>query len=85
MAYATTNPPKVLVPRMGTGNALWVYASLDAHATVAGANYFSNGFDLGMRANDVVIVLDTDQPSGTIHMVTESSADGATVSAATLA
>jgi hypothetical protein len=38
-----------------------------------------------MRTNDVVIVLDTDAPSATIHMVTESSADGATISVATLA
>jgi hypothetical protein len=85
MAYSTANPPRLLVPRVGTGTALWVYSSTDTHTDVDAANYFTNGFDLGMRTNDVVIVLDTDAPSATIHMVTESSADGATISVATLA
>ncbi len=86
MAYVTSNPPACLVPRIGTHSALWVYKSTDAHGDVDATDYFTNGAALGMRVNDVVIVLDTDAPTATIHMVTTVDADGnATVGAATLA
>jgi hypothetical protein len=63
-----------------------MYASEDVHTDVDAANYFTNGADLGMRVNDVVIVIKTTATIGaTIHVVTEVSSDGATVAAAILA
>lgn len=85
MAYSASNPPKLLVPRIGDGHGLWIYVSADARATVEGANYFSNGLDLGMKVNDAVIVVVSSSGATTIHAVTESSADGATINAAVLA
>jgi hypothetical protein len=38
MAYSTANPPRLLVPRVGTGTALWVYSSTDTHTDVDAAN-----------------------------------------------
>jgi hypothetical protein len=86
MSYATSNPPQLLVPSMGGGVALWVYASTDAHGDVDGTDYFSNGDALGMNVNDIVIVNDTDTDTVTIHKVDAVTAGGAaTLTAATLA
>lgn len=86
MAYVTTNPPNMVTQSIGAAPALWLYASEDIHTDVDAANYFTNGKDLGMRVNDVVIVIKTTATIGaTLHVVTEVSADGATVSPAILA
>lgn len=87
MAYATTNPPQLVVPGMGGGLSLWMYASTDVHTDVDAADYFSNGDALGMKVNDTVIVTKTTATVGaTLHTVTAVTADGAaTVSAAILA
>ena len=77
MAYVTSNPPYVMVPRMGTAAAVWIYKSADAHATVDGAGYFTNGSDLGMVVGDVVIVVDTATPACTVHPVSAVTAGGA--------
>lgn len=59
MSYATTNPPRLLIGTLGnaTGN-LFLYSSTDALATVLGSGYFTNGYSLGMRLNDVLIFVD---------------------------
>jgi len=87
MAYATTNPPKLLVPRIGDGIALWIYSSTDVHTDVDAADYFSNGDALGMQVNDVIIVSKTSATVGsTIHTVSAVTAGGAaTIAAAILA
>lgn len=87
MAYATTNPPKLLVPRMGGGNALWIYVSEDVHTDVDAADYFSNGDALGMKVNDAVIVVKSTATIGaTIHSVSAVTAGGAaTIAPAILA
>lgn len=87
MTYATSNPPKCIVPSMGSGNALWVYASTDVHTDVDADDYFTNGEALGMKVNDVVIVVKTSATIGaTIHVVTTVDTDGnATISPAILA
>ena len=87
MAYATTNPPQLLVQGMGDGVSLWAYASTDVHTDVDATDYFSNGDDLGMKVNDTVIVTKTSATIGaTIHTVTAVTAGGAaTVAAAILA
>lgn len=75
MAYDTSNPPAMISQRVGaTGGALWYYASTDNLAAVNTAGYFSNGYDLGMRAGDIVFVLDTDDYSGGIAVVNAASA-----------
>jgi len=87
MAYATTNPPQLLVPRIGDGIALWVYSHTDVHTDVDASDYFSNGHSLGMKVNDIVIVSKTSATIGaTIHTVTTSTAGGAaTIAPAILA
>lgn len=87
MAYATTNPPRLVFDCGGDGQALWTYASTDVHTDVDAADYFSNGDALGMRVNDVVMVTKTSATVGTtLHTVTAVTAGGAaTVSAAILA
>jgi hypothetical protein len=87
MAYATTNPPVCLVPRVGSHQAIWSYKSTDVHTDVDAADYFSNGDALGMKVNDVVIVTKTSATIGaTLHVVTAVTAGGAaTVAAAILA
>lgn len=88
MAYSTSNPPKLVVPGMGTsGVSLWAYASTDVHTDVDATGYFSNGKDLGMRVGDLVFVSKTNATIGTtIHYVSAVAADGsATVASAILA
>lgn len=85
MAYSTSTPPNMIAQSVGAAPALWVYASTDVHTDVDAANYFSDGASLGMRVNDVVIVVKTSTTIGaTLHVVTEVGSDGATVSAAIL-
>jgi hypothetical protein len=78
MAYAITNPPHVLVPSLGgKGPQVWGYESADPRATVNGADYFSNGDELGMRVGDLVIVYDTVTPLTSVHFVAAVTAGGA--------
>lgn len=87
MSYATTNPPKLIAGGLGAGERLWLYSSTDVHTDVDATDYFTDGNALGMKVNDVVIVVKTSATIGaTMHVVTTSTAGGAaTVSAAILA
>lgn len=87
MSYATSNPPSLVTQSVGAAPALWIYPSTDIHTDVDAADYFSNGSALGMRVNDVVIVVKTSATIGaTLHVVTAVTAGGAaTVSPAILA
>jgi hypothetical protein len=60
MAYATTNPPILVSQGIGGAGREWTYASTDALATVRVSGYFTNGYDLGMRAGDKITIIDTD-------------------------
>lgn len=78
MAYATSNPPKLIATGLaGLGN-IWVYKSTDAGTTVDGAGYITNASSLGMKAGDLVLVHDTDASpyTVTIHTVASIAADG---------
>lgn len=79
MAYATTNPPRMMVAgsidNSVPGN-IWVYSSTDTGATVDGLNYFTNGYSLGMRIGDQVIVINTTSKITTWHYVAAGAADG---------
>jgi hypothetical protein len=69
MAYSTSNPPVPISSGQLTGfgsssapsagGKIWLYKSPDPIATVQGAAYFSNGIQLGMQVNDIVLVIDT--------------------------
>lgn len=87
MAYATTSPPNVVSDGIGSGAALWLYASADVHTDVDATDYFTNGDALGMKVNDVVIVVKTTATVGaTLHVVSVVTAGGAaTVTPAILA
>jgi len=80
MAYATSNPPKLLLSSIGgSGIQIWSYASTDAAAVVDGANYITNGGSLGMKVGDLVYVTDTDASPviTTLHQVS-ATGDGTT-------
>jgi hypothetical protein len=87
MAYATTNPPREISmgPLAGSvGGRIWSYVSADVAATVAGAGYFSNAGQLGMKANDVILVVDTSTPLLTgflVHSISATSPGAATLGA----
>lgn len=69
MAYSTSNPPRLMMQPIA-GLRLWQYASTDPTATVDASGYFTNGYDLGMRAGDSVMVIDTDASPVAVTMHT---------------
>ena len=78
MAYSTTNPPNIVQPGMGEGAAAWIYVSADVHTDVDATDYFSNGDALGMKVNDIVMVVkNTATVGATIHSVLSVTAGGA--------
>lgn len=83
MAYSVSNPPSLMVSRIGKGPAIWVYSSPDAIADVDGAGYFSNAEDLGMRQNDIVFVVNTTGNLLTLAKLGAISGGAATVVALT--
>lgn len=92
MAYSKANPPVAM--SMGPltefnateggasfpGGKMWLYKSTDVIATVEGANYFSNGKDLGMQPGDLVYIIDTTTPHAYLETVATVTASGATLS-----
>ena len=87
MAYAATNPPALVTQSVGAAPALWLYVSEDVHTDVDASGYFTNGAALGMRVNDVMIVVKSTATIGaTLHSVTTVTAGGAaTIAPAILA
>ncbi len=74
MAYSSTNPPQLISQPFGdAGPGLWSYRSTDAIATVAGADYVSDGQNLGMKVGDVVFVLDTSSTLASLTYVSAAS------------
>lgn len=84
MPYSTSAPPCKLVDRLGGTGSIWNYQSVDNAATVRGADYFTNGSDLGMKVGDVVYHQDTDASPNTVGQscVTAVTAGGAATVAA---
>jgi hypothetical protein len=86
MAYSTSNPPQ-LVAQPVAGLRQWQYTSTDAVTAVRVSGYFTNGYDLGMRKGDVILVLDNDASpiTGSLCWVTEATtstvdlSDGVTI------
>jgi len=85
MAYAASGL-KLMVPHLGSGPAVWHYASGDARTTIEGAGYFSDAGQRGMKTGDAVIVSAGGASAlATIHSVTGVSSGTATINAAVLA
>lgn len=55
MAYATTNPPILLMQGGQYGGALWKYDTTDTAATVDTAAYISNADKLGIKKGDIIL------------------------------
>lgn len=79
MAYATSNPPALIAQGLGDGAKLWVYKSTDAASVVRVSGYFTNGYELGMRAEDLVQVVDTDASPIALQLMIVTSAVAGTV------
>lgn len=72
MAYSALNPPrKIADAGISSAGSLWLYISVDPHTTVDDASYFTNGREVGMKVNDVVLVIDTSAHTTTMHHVTD--------------
>lgn len=73
MAYSTSNPPRIMVPAVGTsGCSWWSYDSADAATTVRVAGYITNADDLGLKVGDIII--QSDSAGGTVaHIYTVNS------------
>lgn len=82
MAYSTDNPPSLIAQALMGGGSLWLYQSTDAATVVRVDGYISNGWELGMKAGDLVIVVDTDaSPIATqLMIVTSASSSGVDLS-----
>ena len=72
MAYSTSNPP-ALRSQAIAGPREWVYSSTDGSTVVAADGYFTNGYDLGMRAGDLVYVRQSVAGTVTSHLVISAS------------
>lgn len=80
MAY-TTATMNLIISGQGGAPSIWSYTNTDAHTVVAGAGYFSDGANKGLKKDDIVFVVDTDSATGTMHTAASTTA----VNAATLA
>lgn len=74
MAYDTSNPPALLMGSIGGRDKVWIYKSTDAATAVRVDGYITNGWDLGMRAGDLVAVVDTDASPIAMQLMIVSSA-----------
>lgn len=73
MAYSTSNPPK-LIGQGIVGGRIWKYDSADALSDVRVSGYFTDGYKLGMRAGDLVIITDTDTFATSLTFVNAATA-----------
>lgn len=82
MPYSTSNPPFLLAQGVGGARKVWFYASTDAPSAVDASGYFTNGWDLGMRAGDIIFVVDTDASpiAAQIHIVTSATSSAVDLS-----
>lgn len=79
MAYSTDNPPRLISQSVGAdGGAVWLYLSTDAAADIDTSGYFTDGYDLGMRENDLVFAVKTDDAAKatSLHTVVSATESG---------
>lgn len=71
------NALSLLSQRVGSGKGtLWLYMSTDAVGTVSGTDYFAGGIEYGMAVNDVVLVVDENDHTVSIAVVSAIDTDG---------
>lgn len=75
MAYSTSNPPR-LVSQPIAGQRHWQYVSNDAITLVRVDGYITNAEELGMKANDIVTVIDADGNDADVAIVLAINSDG---------
>lgn len=82
MAYSTDNPPAIVSQTLGGTHREWNYESTDPVTSVRVSGYFTNGWQLGMRAGDIVRVTDTDASPITVStcIVTSATSSGVDLS-----
>lgn len=105
MAYSTANRPYLIVPAVAGGFSgtvvnsvpgssdcganFWAYRSTNTFAEAAAANFFSDGFKLGMRKGDIVFVVTYSTALATgamgIGVVSASNASSAATLTASIA
>lgn len=79
MAYSTSNPPSLISQAVAGGRKVWLYASTDTATAVRVSGYITNGYALGMRAGDIVLMIDTDaSPIAASWMIVTSASTTAT-------
>lgn len=76
MAYSTTIPPQLIAQAPGAGGKIWRYSSVDPSTTVDDADYFTNGYQLGMRVGDTVISVVASSYNTSIGAVSVASSSG---------
>jgi hypothetical protein len=64
---------------LGGEGQMWFYKSTDAAASVRVSGYITNGYDLGMRAGDLVLAVDTDASPIAMQMMIVTEATETTV------
>jgi hypothetical protein len=75
MAYSTANPPRIVTQGI-TGAKTWHYESTDPSTTVDDADYFTNGYDLGMRVGDRLTSVVSSSYNQSIGVVSTASSSG---------
>lgn len=86
MAYEVANPPFLVSQGIGSGRKVWMYTDADAITAVRVSGYFTNGWDLGMRAGDIIFVIDNDASpiSAQLCIVTSATASAVDLSDGTV-
>ena len=74
MPYATSNPPRLITQAIA-GTRFWEYVSTDAVTAVRVDGYITNAEDLGMKANDIVTVIDSDGGTASMCIVAAINAN----------
>lgn len=69
--------PAILAQGLEGSGKIFVYKSDDAPAAVRAAGYFTDGWDLGMRAGDMVMVVDESASPITMQIMIVTSATAA--------
>ena len=78
MAYATDNPPRLLVPSLdGSTPAVWHYLSANSFSQVAAADFFSDATNLGLKVGDGIVVVESDNAYSTALFSVSAITDGA--------
>ena len=78
MAYSVLTPLALAAQRVGAnGGAIWIYKSTDDLAAVTAADYVSDGFDLGLKAGDIVHHIDSTNVKINTLTVSSVTTDGA--------